>query len=608
MIIATLSITTLGSSGGVQSGKESYQAFASAESGISSFIPRVKESGFTGTVYEIDCWVQGNNPKWSDGSNVTVDGGNTCASTATENVPLMNLTSSNTGQRVEVKVVKVDVAASRLTIMAKGQTGSSSNAATAKITQNVLLSKPAFLNIAAPAGLTSCPSLNTGGTSEVFGVGSENTGLVAYTTSTGASTTTLNISPKLSDGLPLDQGSFISIGGATYRVTKLTPLASPLVGTQLTVIPPASTGTALTGTLSLIPIAFRGPQGGNGYIAEPSLPTGTYRIPVSDPTSVFAGDTLYVDSGGRTYSMTVVGRAVVPATTPATFEPSVGFINGDLTQGYVDVTLGASGAGAFAYGTSTSNFGQQLPSTDSRTPLPLTVSVLNSLPVGAPMRRYIPSVMSAGSINSVSGTNRLAIGSDFGGASRVSPAAIAGSTAVNCGVNEALFKQVFNRTKADFLSLVPTTPSPSNVLTSVSRPLDKNIYWLGSTAKSNGSIIVSNSTYSLNSNDLCGQGILVVNGNLDLGGTGNRNGNTCGSSSDGSPDGFNGILYVMGNLKSQGNPNIKGAVIVEGNVNVQATTTNGGMRINYSPLAVLSAARNLSPLNFTLESGSWNQQ
>ena len=68
------------------------------------------------------------------------------------------------------------------------------------------------------------------------------------------------------------------------------------------------------------------------------------------------------------------------------------------------------------------------------------------------------------------------------------------------------------------------------------------------------------------------------------------------------------MVYVIGNLSSQGNTDIRGAVIVEGSPSQGTTKLAGGMNVTYDPAPMIASAKNLSPLNFSNLIGTWSQQ
>lgn len=551
IFVITLSLTINGSRNTASRETQSYQALLASESGINSFIARVKEGRFSGSANSIACWVQGTDPT-----------GGTC-SPATANLGTLVLGTAADSPRANVNVVATDPTLSTVTVRSVGRAGTAGTAAQATLTQQITLNTPAFLNVAPPAALTSCPGITTRGNSTVVGSGTENSGIIPnLTTVTSAtpsfvsSTMALGLSSTsgwptsitVADGSLLNAGSYIQLGTQTYAVT-----SKPSVNT-LTIQPadalmlPAF-GTAFTGPLNLIPMAVRAAPTATGTTSNAQ---SVYRLPVSDPTGVYVNDVLYFTQAGVTYGVTVTGK---------------GFINGDLNLGYVDVTLAPTGAGASPYDPVT---GTQLA---GQIPGP-TATNLSILASGTPVRRYIPSAMSAGTID---GTSKGAVPTS----GQFKPGGIAGSSTVQCG--DALFAQVFsNLTKANMYDLIPA----ANRMTSFSGPLNNDIYWLGPQNTPSGSSFMLNGGTPLN-----GSGILIVNGDLTING-----GN------------FTGVVYVIGNFENQGNSTINGSVIVEGNVNLNATKVAGTMTIQYDPLAVLRSAKKLSPVSFALRNGTWSQQ
>lgn len=590
VIVTTVSITTIGSRKQTADGAQAEQAIVAADSGVSTYVARVKEGGFTGNIYDISCWTQG-----------TPLGTTSCATPVSAHIGALQLDPSNAaGPSATVRLVALNVSESSITLQSVGRSSTASTAAQATLTQRVTLKKPPFLNISPPAALTTCPGITGGGNAKLYGVSTTTTpppGIISNITTVTASSPSF-VSPSMStssvtgwpatltvtDATYLDAGSYVTLNAQPYVVTSKTSTTTLTVQPANPVSLPAS-GTLLTGTLNLIPIAAR--QGGTAS-GTTSGGKSVYTLPISDPTSVFIGDVMYINIVGVTYGVTVTNK---------------GFVNGDLGQGYVNVTLGATGGGANIY----SSAGTVLVS--GGVPAPTAVQIALISP-GTPMFRYVPSAMSAGSINGDTTPNDLV--TSLGGSSTVSPAAIANSGTVLCGDN--LFGEVFNNyTKTQFYNLTPNANRLSGV--SSSTPLKGDIYWVGPVPTSPSS--PSGASYTLGSSDLCGSGIIVINGDLSMNGTGSLNAalNQCTSSGDGvSPPGFNGLLYVIGNFTSKGNNFIQGSVVVEGNVNISSpnsqtsSSLGGGMNITYDPRTLLTSAKNLSPVTFALRSGTWSQQ
>lgn len=566
ILMTTTSISGWRSRNDVTREYQGYQAFLAADSGLSSFIARLKESGFGGQLGAVACWVQG------------VDvGGGPCPDPA--RLGTLYLSSDTAaGPRVDVRVVTLNGADSSVTVQAVGRFGASSRAATATLTQNVKITKPVFMNFSPPAALTSCPAIDGGGTARLGGRAMSYDGVIyGVTTITAASPASVTggmaSGTGSSSGWPatltvgssqhLAAGSYLRIGAQGYRV------GAVLSGTQVSVMPSnpqrlPTAGASLTGALDVVSIAVRGAVTG----------AGPYRIPISDPTSIYPNDVLYLNSAGSSYGLTVAGK---------------GYVNGDTDQGYVDVTLGATGAGALTYSTSGSVVGAVLPATPG---------MISGLEPGTPLRRYVAGGTSRNAVQGVPAG--IVPPSAWSGSSTVSPGATAGN--VNVGCADALFTQVFNGlTKADFYGLTPA----ANRLTNVNKPLKPDLQWLGPPPGS------APGSFTFNSNDLCGYGILVVNGDLRMQGTGNMNASETACTSSGSsskPQGFTGVIYVTGTFTNSGNSVINGALVVEGGSTKNATSLGGSMEIQYDPLAVLMSARTLSPLRYAYADGSWGQR
>lgn len=566
VLMTTTSISGWRSRNDVTREYQGYQAFLAADSGLSSFIARLKESGFGGQLGAVACWVQG------------VDIGGAACSTPAQLGTLYLSGDTVAGPRVDVRVMTLNGADSTVTVQAVGRFGSSSRAATSTLTQNIKITRPVFMNFSPPAALTSCPDIGGGGTARLGGRAMSYDGVIYGVTSISAaspssvtggmasgtgSTSGWPATLTVGSSLHLAAGSFLRIGAQGYRV------GAVISGTQVTIMPsnPARlppVGSPLTGSLDVVSIAVRGAVTG----------FGSYRIPISDPTSIYPNDVLYFDSGGSAYGLSVVGK---------------GYINGDTDQGYVDVTLGATGAGAFTYSSSGSVVGAVLPATGSQ---------VSGLEPGTPLRRYVAGGTSRHAVQGVPGG--VVPSGAWSGSSTVSPAATAGNPTVGCG--DALFTQVFNgMTKAGFHGLTPA----ANRLSAITRPLKPDLHWLGPPPGS------APGHFTLNSNDLCGYGILVVHGDLKMQGTGSLNAaetECTASGSPGKPRGFTGVIYVTGSFTSSGNSVINGALVIEGSPGKNETSLGGSMEIQYDPLAVLMSARTLSPLRYSYADGSWGQR
>jgi hypothetical protein len=122
---------------------------------------------------------------------------------------------------------------------------------------------------------------------------------------------------------------------------------------------------------------------------------------------------------------------------------------------------------------------------------------------------------------------------------------------------DALFQRTFGLSKEEFLERFP--PQPANEFNGTLRD------W---------KLVVVQGPLRLTSNPLCGQGILVVIGDLMV----NR---TC-------YEGFQGLVYVMGDYDQQGNSVLTGAVVVEGGYLTKiAGTGQGRGKIAYDPMVLL---------------------
>jgi hypothetical protein len=180
-----------------------------------------------------------------------------------------------------------------------------------------------------------------------------------------------------------------------------------------------------------------------------------------------------------------------------------------------------------------------------------------AIPEGTPLVPQILGAASAGSISTV-------------GAGGISHGQAPGSPLVPSDP-DALFQRTFGLTKEEFLERFKPQDTFDGTLSD----------WTLSDWKLK---VVRGPLVLAGARSLCGQGILVVIGNLTVNGT-------C-------PQGFQGLVYVMGNYDQQGNSVLTGAVVVEGVANLQACsgqtcdtkiagTGQGRGKIAYDPMVLL---------------------
>lgn len=130
------------------------------------------------------------------------------------------------------------------------------------------------------------------------------------------------------------------------------------------------------------------------------------------------------------------------------------------------------------------------------------------------------------------------LGIDTDGSANVQNGALPNSNLVPSDRDE-LFKRVFGMTKEEFLRLYP--------------PISGSSF---NGTLSNWELKAVNGPLNLTGNNrICGEGLLVVFGELTI------NGSCSG--------GFKGLIYVAGDYDQQGNASISGAVVVEGSANIE---------------------------------------
>ena len=132
---------------------------------------------------------------------------------------------------------------------------------------------------------------------------------------------------------------------------------------------------------------------------------------------------------------------------------------------------------------------------------------------------------------------------------------IKGSSIVNGGIKENAifdFEEIFGYTKEEIEDgATHLYVDPENNII----PVD-NITWVN---------FVENDDFLISDNNWEGSGILIINGDMHI--TGGY---------------FEGIIWVVGNLRITGNPIIEGAIFVEGGTDIETTLSTGNPTINYN--------------------------
>ncbi len=578
LILSTTSIITVDARRGTSGERSAYQAFLAAETGVNTFTARVREGGFGGNLADLACWVQGRSL-----------GGASCAS-GTANLTTLALGDAATSPRVDVEVVAVNAPQSTVTVRAVGTVGTGLTAARATVLQDMYLKRPPNFNVASPAALVSCPPIDMGGNSEARGEsasrngsGDPNTGVITdmTTIASGSPTTTLTASTvypvtiRVADPTAIDSGSYLRIGNYTYLVegrngtndVSVRPVPAPSTSAYPISL---SSGTSV----GVIPFAVRATPVQQPNVVVGSSTFSVVRLPVNDPTGFAPNDIIYVNVGGTNRGAVVHARGFAVTT------PSI-----DYATGYVDLRVVTSmpspGDQDYTYTLNSQGKIQNLQNS-SISPLSLTDAL--ALTQGSPVRRFVNSATSRQSISN-------------GGSSSPAPPYAANNPNIGAatGCGNALFQQVFNITKAQMQDrLTPTTSVPTL--------FTRGAYWLNPPAGS--------SSVSLPST-FCGEGIMIINGDLNISGNGvpNSSGSGCDSGSGNSPAGFKGLIYVAGNLKVQSNTKLLGSIVVEGNISVPDTTDlRGTLNVSYDQKSLLRSGQALSELLMRAEAGTWRQQ
>ena len=138
---------------------------------------------------------------------------------------------------------------------------------------------------------------------------------------------------------------------------------------------------------------------------------------------------------------------------------------------------------------------------------------------------------------------------------------VKGSSDINGGISENAtfdFKEIFGYTKTEVESGATNlyVDPENNIL-----PVD-NITWVN---------FVENTELLISDNNWEGSGILIINGDMRISG-----------------GYFEGIIWVIGNLRITGNPIIEGAIFVEGGTDIETTLSTGNPTINYNSDVVSS--------------------
>lgn len=559
-IVVTASIVSLGSRVTTSGERQAYQALIAAESGLNSFSIRVGDTNYLGGLFGFPCWVQGR----------PVSGGDACAAASIRHISQLQLEDTATGPRADIDILALNSSKRTVTV---SSTGIVPGNATKKILLDYLVYRLPLQNVAAPAALTSCPPITITGNANITGAGAPSNAspapqgygykgtisalttfsyLGTDSTQTSGSLTQGTVYPatiNVADASLFDIGSFLKLGGSTFTVNEKT-------GTNrltITPVPSASSlpigGVSLNSTTSpptavdLVPVAIRAATSVSG--------TGV-RLPVNDPTGFYVNDVIYVTDPLTSiqYAATVTAKGYT--TT------------GDFNTAYLDVNLTVSAGNPALIG-------------PGGTTIPLLpLSSANLLTAGAPVLRYVPSA-----------TSRYDISNNNNTATSSAPSIYQNNPVIgsNIGCGDALFQQIFSATKQDIYDrITPETTFPI--------PVTRGVHWVGNPP--GGTML----NYTLNSGDLCGNGVVIVMGSLSFNGT-------CAA-------GFNGLLYVMGDLGAQGNSIVNGAIVVEGKTgsgsSADTTKVAGTPKYTYDLRAILDSSRNLSVLIMKSDPGTWRQQ
>lgn len=449
-----------------------------------------------------------------------------------------------------------------------------------------LLAKSAGCGGAAPASY----SLPTGGSAAS----------ATYVYTSGV--TEVNGQKRLpASGVTLEVQAVAEWGGAKARVAKRFQVGCGIAGA----VPAALTsrprvevsgnaqviGQDFTNATGLLEVTAVSLTGTTSLALQAALTQqGTFTLPVQDASLIPVGGYVQISTGGTPKTYRVEGKSGNTLTLKPLFTPSL-----------TDVILPSAKVQLVQYGVKSYTSPNTLHLADARGLVvgqkvkvagvegtlasvspetgQVTVNWLGTpptdIPEGTPLVAQVVGAASNLTI-STSGQGQVLYGS------------LPNSPMVPSDPNE-LFRRVFGMTKDDFLSLYPPI-SASNFNGTLS----------------NWELKVVQGPLNLTGGSrLCGQGILVVIGNLTVNGSCNN--------------GFQGLIYVAGDYDQQGNAVLTGSVVVEGVANLQACNGNecwtqiagtgqGGGKIVYDPL-VLHRLRMATQGAVSIRSvaGSWRR-
>lgn len=448
------------------------------------------------------------------------------------------------GASVAVRVVGVYSAQSTITVQAT----STMNGVSKSLLQDFQVTRPPTTNLSIPAALTSFPSIDLGGNGQLLG---------APGTSGGINTTDNGIIP-----------------GLTRLTSNFNYSSSPVVAVANDAYVTTGSFLRINGYTMQVTGRAAGYSSTNRVYSVTQVPGGVPKNGTpSGSGSSLSGDSVdLVQFAVRSAPQSVTtSTARIPISDPTGF-----FVNdviyfrsgttmysaqvtnrgyttdGDLNSGYLDIMYPATAVGKSLTGTTAA-----------------TSSAVSAINIGTGISRYVPGASSAGAIGG-------------GGSSTLLPSGAPGNTNILSGEN--LFKQTFSgKSKRDVYNL-------ANRYDVAPSPVPDQVNWVGPA----GNYGTTSTSYSLTSGYLCGTGILIVTGSLTLNGTCNA--------------GFTGLLYVMGDLSNQGNSNIRGAVVVEGQVISAGTKVKGTMNITYDPAVFLERGRHLAQTSINPVTATWRQQ
>lgn len=461
------------------------------------------------------------------------------------------------GTGITLRVVDLQLSSSGGISAVDIEAAGTSRGASSRVLQQYTLTKLDLKPLNIPAAVVSYPGVDIGGNSQIDG-------------------------KSISTSLSNSDGLYLNYGRATRTSTGLlTPGSTTTLNLNGDAEQQKRTARLRPGDYVQLPLA----TGPAGTLSSPVV-KGRFRV-VSNAGGQLSVEALSLSGVATPYLPSsetpldfVMNGLITSQPGRLTMRSTETFITGDTVAvkvGAVTYTTTVTSPGTTdATGTTSIGIGNWSPSAP---PTPIG-STLEGLPVVKSTRGVITAgIYDGGKYAPAGGVLTGGLGAEFA----PSP------------LNDAMFIKTFGMSPAELKGMAEVIPESEFGREEAQL---KGLTWLTGTG---GSV-------NLNNEKLSGKGILIVDGDLTL----NQNQTTeCG---------LQGVIYVRGNLRIQGNLGLCGAIVVEGSIlNSEGTVVTGvdysdtvfsgtGRKVTYDPQVLFDITGGSGTYNVALQPGTWRQR